>query len=215
MSVRTPSRSEYVADACVHVVGITAGIVGAAVLVVMGATQDSPQFAALLTYSVGLLAMLGCSAAYNMSRSSESRDLLRCLDNSAIFLMIAGTYTPFTALRLHDTWALGMTSLVWAIAVGGITLRVLRPQVFSRCSIALYLTLGWTAVIGFEPLLNSLQSSTFLLLGIGGLIYTVGIIFHLWERLPFQNAVWHGMVLAAASVHYAAILDEVAFLPAT
>jgi hemolysin III len=189
MTLRALTRKERIADGVIHVIGITAGLVGAAILVVAAATRGSPlELAALVTYSGGLLAMLGCSATYHLLRSSHRRELLRCFDHSAIFLMIAGTYTPFTLLRLGPLWALVLTALVWTIAALGIGLRLLRPRLSDRVSIGFYLALGWTGLAAIGPLIPFVQVSTLVLLGVGGLIYTVGVVFHAWERLPFQNA---------------------------
>jgi hemolysin III len=178
--------------------------------VIAAATRGSPlELAVVATYSGGLLAMFGCSAAYQLLRSSRRRELLRCFDHSAIFLMIAGTYTPFTLLRIRPFWDVVLTAAVWSIAAGGIVLRLLRPQVFDRVSIAFYLALGWAGLAAIAPLVPFVQVSTLALLGAGGLLYTAGIAFHLWERLPFQNAIWHGFVLVAAAAHYAAVLEEI------
>jgi len=210
-ALRALTRPERVADGVIHVVGITAGLIGAAILVIAAATRGSPlELAALATYSGGLLAMFGCSAAYQILRSSRRRELLRCFDHTAIFLMIAGTYTPFTLLRTRPFWDVALTGLVWSIAVAGIALRLFRPRVFDRISIAFYLALGWAGLAAVAPLVPSVQTSTLVLLGAGGLLYSAGVVFHLWERLPFQNAIWHGFVLAAAAVHYAAVLEEIA-----
>ena len=206
-ALRALPRRELVADGVIHVVGITAGLIGASILVIAAASPL--ELAAVATYSGGLLAMLGCSAAYQLLRSSRRRELLRCFDHSAIFLMIAGTYTPFTLLRIRPFWDVALTAAVWSIAATGIALRLLRPHVFDRVSIAFYLALGWAGLAAIAPLVPFVQTSTLVLLGVGGLLYTVGIAFHLWERLPFQNAIWHAFVLIAAAVHYAAVLKEI------
>jgi hemolysin III len=209
-ALRPLTRGERVADGVIHVIGIAAGLIGAAILVIAATTRGSPiELAALLTYSGGLLAMLGCSAAYQLLRSSRRRELLRCFDHSAIFLMIAGTYTPFTLLRTRPFWDVALTAAVWTIAVVGIALRLLRPHVFDRVSIAFYLALGWAGLAAIAPLVPMVHLSTLVLLGAGGLLYTAGVVFHLWERLPFQNAIWHGFVLVAAAAHYAAVLEEI------
>lgn len=209
-ALRALTRGELVADGAVHVIGITAGLIGAAILVISAATRSSPlELAAIVTYSGGLLAMFGCSAAYQMLRSSRRRELLRCFDHTAIFLMIAGTYTPFTLLRIRPFWDVVLTAVVWSIAAAGIALRVLRPQVFDRVSLGFYIALGWAGVAAIAPLVPMVHFSTLILLGIGGLLYTVGVVFYVWERLPFQNALWHGFVLVAAAAHYAAVLEEI------
>jgi len=209
-TLRALTRGELVADGVIHVIGIAAGLVGAAILVISAATQGSPlEVAALATYSGGLLAMLGCSAAYHLLRSSRRRELLRCFDHTAIFLMIAGTYTPFTLLRIRPFWDVALTATVWSIAAAGIVLRLLRPPVFDRVSVAFYLALGWAGLAAIAPLVPLVQTSTLVLLGAGGLLYSAGVVFHLWERLPFQNAIWHAFVLVAAAAHYTAVLEEI------
>jgi len=209
-TLRAITRGELVADGVIHLIGIAAGLFGAAILVIAAATRGTPlELAALITYSGGLLAMLGCSAAYQLLRSSRRRELLRCFDHSAIFLMIAGTYTPFTLLRLTPLWAAALTGLVWSIAGVGIALRLVRPPLFDRVSIGFYLALGWAGLAAIGPLVPFVQTSTLVLIAAGGLLYTAGVVFHLWERLPFQNAIWHAFVLVAAGAHYAAVLDEI------
>jgi hemolysin III len=211
MDMRLPTPHEIIADGLVHLVGIIAALIGTAILIGIGATGHEPlEFIALLIYSGSLLGVLACSAAYNHIRSNRHRDLLQRFDNSAIFVMIAGTYTPFTILRLETGWAITLTALVWLVATTGVAVRFLRPRLFDRLSIAFYLALGWIGVIAAKPFLASLQSSTFVLLLVGGMLYSVGVIFHVWQRLRFQNAIWHGFVVAAAAVHYFAVLDEIA-----
>jgi hemolysin III len=209
-ALRALTRGELVADGVIHVIGIAAGLVGAAILVISAATRGSPlELAAVATYSGGLLAMLGCSAAYQLLRSSRRRELLRCFDHTAIFLMIAGTYTPFTLLRTRPFWDVALTAAVWSIAGAGIALRLMRPQVFDRVSLAFYLALGWAGLAAAAPLVPMVHVSTLILLGVGGLLYSAGVVFHMWERLPFQNAIWHAFVLVAAGAHYAAVLEEI------
>lgn len=207
---REPSRREMVADAIVHIVGLIAGIGGAVVLLTLGALWgDAFDIAALLIYALGLLAMLICSAAYNLARGNARRALLRRFDHAAIFAMIAGTYTPFTTLRLDGAWGIGLTAAVWGIAIVGIVLKLWKPHLVEKASVPLYLALGWIIVVALNPLIGALDLSTLILLAVGGLLYTAGVVFHVWERLPYQNAAWHGFVLAAAAVHYAAIVDAV------
>jgi hemolysin III len=211
MEFRVPTPHEAIADRLVHLIGIAAALAGTAVLIAMGATACQPlEVIALLIYSTSLVAMLVFSAVYNHLRSSNYSELLRRLDNSAIFVLIAGTYTPFTALRLDGAWAIALTALVWVVAAAGVTMRLLTPRLFDRLSVVFYLLFGWIGVIAAKPFIASLQLSTFILLAVGGVLYSVGVIFHVWERLRFQNAIWHGFVVAAAAVHYFAVLDEIA-----
>jgi hemolysin III len=206
-AARTVRPAEFAADRLVHVVGLVAAGVGVLVLAVLAATSGRPiDLIPVSAYALGLLAMLGFSAAYNIARRSRHRDLLRRFDHAAIFAMIAGTYTPFTTLALSGSWAIGMTILVWTIAGLGIALKLILPQRrWEGLSVALYLVFGWIVLIAVGPLSRAVDTSVLVLLGAGGVVYSLGVIFHGWGRLPFQNAIWHGFVLAAAAIHYAAI----------
>ena len=201
---------ELAADRVVHIVGTLAGVVGSAILVSIAALAGDRQvFYASVVYSSCLLTMLGCSAAYHLVSRPSRRKSLRQLDHAAIFLMIAGTYTPFTTCRLHGVWAIGMTGAVWAGAFTGAVLKLIRPRRVERVSIIAYLVLGWMILVGMRPLLASVDILTMALLGVGGVLYSIGVGFHLWRALPFQKAIWHSFVLVAASFQYAAILRGV------
>lgn len=214
-STARPSRAELLADDMVHVFGLVAGISAAATLLAIVAMRGQPlEISAVLVYAGGLLAMLGCSAAYNMARTSRWRAWLRRFDHAAIFAMIAGTYTPFTLLRLDTAWATGLMTTVWSVAGIGILGKLIKPVWLERLSIPLYLALGWTVVVAIEPFRVALGTETLVLLAIGGVLYTVGVVFHVWERLPFQNALWHSCVLAAAGTHYVAVITGVILSPA-
>lgn len=208
------SRWEVGVDGAIHACAIIAGIVGTVALIwIARARGGAADVTIVALYSGALLTMFSCSAAYNLARTTRHGDWLRCLDNSAIFLMIAGTYTPFTVLHLQGAWSISLTGLVWSVAAAGILIRLLHGPLFDRISIGLYLALGWMGLIALFPLIQALDTPTLILLGVGGVLYTIGVAFHLWEQLPFQNAIWHGFVVAAAATHYAAVV--VAILAAT
>jgi hemolysin III len=200
---------ELAADRVVHGVGICLGGVGAVVLVWMTAIGGGPRdLAPILIYAAGLLAMLGCSAAYNVFHTSGRREWLRRFDHAAIFAMIAGTYTPFTT-RLGGGWASGLTAIIWAVAAAGIAHKLWQPPRIEAISIALYLTLGWIGLAAAGPFMTAFDTRTLVLLALGGIVYTAGVLFHLWRRLPYQNAIWHGFVLVAAGIHYLAVLTVI------
>jgi len=212
MDVTTPNygRGERIADQCVHYAGLVAGPVGAVVLMVEAAERERLlTIVSVAIYGVGLLGMLGASALYNLAAPSRRKELLRRLDHAAIFLMIAGTYTPFTLVRMGGGWGLGIAVFVWLVAVVGMALKLLYPRRFERLSMLLYLALGWTILVGVRPLFDAVPLPAIVMLGIGGLLYTVGVVFHLWHRLPYHNAIWHGFVLGAAACQWVAVLDGV------
>ncbi len=201
---------EFAADRIIHMMGTLAGAVGSAILVgIAAAVAVRPIFCATLVYSVCLVAMLGCSAAYNLVPNTSRREFLRQLDHAAIFLMIAGTYTPFTTCRLHGDWAIGMTAAVWTGAVTGAVMKLICPRRVEQVSTVAYLALGWTILVGMRPLLSSVDVQTAVLIGVGGVLYSVGTGFYLSRALPFRDAIWHSFVLIAASCHYAAVLHGV------
>lgn len=204
---RPRTRREIVADAVVHAIGLVAACVGAVVLI--GFVLHGGAYGALpavALYTLGLFVMLGCSCAYNLAPASPRKEKLRQFDQAGIFLMIAGTYTPFTTLGLGGPWAVGLTSFVWLAAIAGACLKLFFPRRFDRLTIAAYLTLGWAGAVAVAPLTDALGLTTLALIAVGGVLYSVGVVFHLAERLPFQAAIWHGFVVTAAGVHYAAVL---------
>jgi hemolysin III len=206
------SRGEWIADICVHAVGLAAGAIGASVMIVASALRhDFLVEIGVALYAAGLLAMLGCSTIYNGVRLSRRKELLRRLDHAAIFGMIAGTYTPLLLSKLGGAWGLGLLTFVWLVAIAGIIIKLLSPHRFSGLSIALYLALGWSGLVAVNPLLASLSLSAIVLIVAGGCLYSIGVLFHLWERLPYQKAVWHGFVIAGAACHYIAICSDVVF----
>lgn len=203
------SPREFAADYCIHVLGLAFGAAGSVTLVARIATgAQHGNKTAIAVYIIGLLAMLGCSAAYNLAPPSPIRLVLRRFDQAAIFLMIAGTYTPFTTRDLDGSLAVTLTSFIWIVALLGAAGKLVLPRRLDRLSVVIYLMLGWIVLVAFGPLMAGLAPLTIHLLLAGGVLYTVGIGFYLWRMLPFQNAIWHGFVLAAAGCHYAAILQR-------
>jgi hemolysin III len=156
-----------------------------------------------------MLAMLGASAAYNMWPVSPRKWILRRLDHAFIYLMIAGTYTPVVALVGSGPVAWTLLALIWTVALAGIAIKILMPGRWDRVSIVLYLMLGWSGVLAYESVISGLTPSALGFLAVGGLLYSVGVVFHVWRSLPFQNAIWHAFVLAATACHYGTIMASV------
>lgn len=201
---------EVVADGIVHALGLALGVAGAVALIVLAASYGNPVLLAPLSiYAAALVGMLACSAAYNLLRSNRWRPWLRRFDHAAIFALIAGTYTPFTTLGLDGGWSLGLTVVVWSVAAVGIALKLWQPRRIEAISLVLYLGLGWIGLLALGPLLSALDTSTLTLLAAGGIVYSAGVVFHLWRRLPYHNVIWHGFVLVAAVIHYLAVLTVI------
>lgn len=205
------TRAERIFDGVVHVTGVSASIGGLITLVVMVALGlDLISTTAVLVYGAAMVATFGFSAAYNLVQSPGPKEWLRRMDHAAIYIMIAGTYTPFALLGLPHPVGVWLLSLVWAVAAAGVFLKLCFPRRFERISLLLYLTQGWAILFVVDSLIVSLGMASLVLLTVGGGLYTLGVVFHLWERLPFQNAIWHMFVLSAAACHFAAVLTIVA-----
>ena len=202
-------RGEIIADSVIHAMGICLGLIGAVIIIVLVATHSTRSVvtASVLIYAAALLAMLGFSAAYNMWPVSHTKWILRRFDHSAIYLLIAGTYTPFVAQLKNSFVAGGLLTGVWLTVGVGVALKLVLPGRFDRAAIVLYLLLGWSGVTAYGSFFASLPSLTFWLLAAGGILYSMGVIFHAWRSLRFQNAIWHAFVLLAAVCHYAAVLE--------
>ena len=209
-----PNAWERAADRWIHLVAIVLAAIGAAWLVERAMVAGRPGMViAAGLYGAALICMLAFSAVYNLSHVSTARPALRRLDEAGIFLMIAGSYTPFTTQRLDGAWSIGMTSLVWTIAVAGIVGKLAFPRISEKVWTALYVVFGWIALLVLEPLRHSLPVVAFALLIAGGLVYTGGSLLFLNHRLPYRRAVWHGCVCAGAGLHFAAIAAGVVLSP--
>jgi hemolysin III len=204
------SVSEHRADVAAHIVGVGCGIAGTIGLMMTAAQGGALVVTGAVLYAIGLLSMFSFSAAYNLWPPSPTKEWLRRLDHAAIFLMVAGTVTPFVMNRVGGAWGFGVLAGVWAVAVFGVTMKLLFPRRWELISIALYVGLGLSIFIVGDQLVQAISPMSLWLLVAGCVIYLTGIVFHLWETLPFQNAVWHWMVLLAAALHYGAVIHEVA-----
>src|SRR3954453_18102395 len=203
-------RIEMIADGIVHVVGIAAGLVAATVLVVLTAIYASAvDIIVVSIYVAGLLSMLVLSATYNLWPVSPAKWVLRRFDHSAIYVLIAATYTPFIMEIRDSVFAVALLIGVWCVAIVGIVLKLALPGRFVRVSVGLYLAMGWSGFMLYDAVVAALPAMALWFVVIGGVLYSFGVIFHAWQRLRFQNAIWHCFVLLGAACHYTAVLDLV------
>ena len=202
------SRAERISDAAVHVAGLAAAIGAVPVLIVLAAMLrgDLPAMVGISIYGATLILMILCSALYHMVPAPGWKGLLRRLDHGAIYLKIAGTYTPFALLSGQGA---GLTAGIWGAAVAGLSLKMISPDRFRWAALALYLGMGWGGVALGGALLGALTPAAVSLMLVGGGLYTLGVVFFLWERLPFQTTIWHVFVLAASLAFYAAVVVQV------
>jgi hemolysin III len=205
------TRREMLADGTIHVLGVVLGVAGTIGIVVIAALSPISwvERAGVAIYAAGLVSMLGVSATYNMWPVGRRKWLLRRFDHALIYLMIAGTYTPLVALVGDGVPAWGLLGTVWLVAGIGIALKLILPGRYDRAAIGLYLTLGWSGVVAYDAVIGRLAPDALWLLATGGLLYSLGVIFHVWRSLPYQNAIWHAFVLAATACHYGAVLVTV------
>jgi hemolysin III len=202
---------ELVADGFVHALAIVAGLIAFGVLinhaVSRGAVSDAFAFGA---YAAGFFLLFGFSCAYNMAPPSNLKWILRRFDHASIYLMIAGTYTALLSQLPAGIFTWSLAIFVWVVALGGAAVKVFLPGRYDRASLFVYLALGWVGVVAAKSLFDNLPSATLVLTVIGGLFYSVGVLFYRWHTLKFQNAIWHGFVAVAAGCQYAAIAEAVA-----
>jgi hemolysin III len=201
-----PTAGAKCADLCVHLAGLVFALIGGGILLGLSVKLGGVgQVAAVAIYTVGMVAMLALSLAYNFAKS-KYRPLLRRLDHAGIFLMIAGSYTPFTTQKLEGAWAIGMTTAVWSVALLGVAGKLFLPGLGRRFWVGLYLALGWLVLVAIKPMIDGLSWVALLLLALGGAIYSTGAVFYLLERLKFRRAIWHGHVVGGAVLQYVAVL---------
>jgi hemolysin III len=203
-------RVELIADGVVHAVGIIFGLIAATVLVVLTAVYASTlDIVAVSIYVAGLLSMLVLSASYNLWPVSRTKWVLRRFDHSAIYVLIAATYTPFIMELKDSVFAIALVIGVWCVAIFGIVLKLAYPGRFDRLAVGLYLALGWSGMMLYDSVITALPQMALWLVLAGGALYSLGVIFHAWRRLRFQNVIWHSFVLLGAACHYTAVLDLV------
>ncbi len=202
-----------VADGVVHAVALILAATGVVLLAMyVWLERSGIELSATIIYGAGLVLMFSFSFAYNMATQAQLKALLRRFDHSGIYLMISGTYTPLLT-QLQDSltaWILGAS--VWTVALTGIALKFALPRRFENGSVVIYMILSWAALFAIGPIAASLPATASALLIAGGAIYSIGVVFYLWEQLLFQRAIWHTFVVAAASCHFAAIAACMGFV---
>lgn len=199
------SRAERLSDAVVHLLGIVAALIAVPVLITLAVVLrgDASAIASTTLYGVALLTMLVFSALFHLTTRPRLRRVFRSLDHTAILCLIAATYTPFVLLSGAE--ATGLLVALWGAALAGAALRAFAPDRLKLAAIALALGMGWAGLISGGAVFAALSTPVMVLITLGGLLYTVGVGFCVWERLPFHYTIWHVCVLAASAVFYAAV----------
>lgn len=201
------SFREHFADGVMHVLGVTFAVAAVSALMVWAAMAGlGPKIWPLVVYAVGLIASFGFSAGYNLTLYAPARAVLRRFDHAAIYLLIAGTYTPMALIGLGGKVGIALTVTIWALALIGMVMKLGFFHAAERFGFWLYLIMGLLGLTAIWPLIERLPLAVLILLGIGGAVYLTGTVFYKLKRLPFSRAIWHGHVIAAAATHYAAVI---------
>ncbi|HEX3527802.1 MAG TPA: hemolysin III family protein [Thermoanaerobaculia bacterium] len=201
------SLREEIAHSATHGLGIVLSIAGLiAMILVSERSRDVRHVVASVVYGLTLILLYLASTLYHGIPSPRAKRVLKVLDHSAIYLLIAGTYTPFTLISLRGGLGWTLFGLIWGLALLGITLKVAAIGRFRWLSIVLYLGMGWLVVVALNPLARAVSPAGVRLLFCGGISYTLGVLFYTWRRLPYHHAVWHLFVLAGSVFHFFAVL---------
>jgi hemolysin III len=202
-----PTKAELVADGIVHAVGIVLTLAAGSTLIALLAWYNNGpwEYVAAIFYVASLLTVFSVSMAYNLWPDSPTKWILRRYDHAAIFLLIAGTYTPFLTQLEPATMRL-MLAVVWGAALVGIAMKLLLPGKLDRLAVVFYLAMGWSGAAIAGELGDRLPATTIGFIIAGGIVYSVGVIFYAWGGLRFSRAVWHGFVVTAASLHLVAVI---------
>jgi hemolysin III len=201
------SITEEIWHAITHGVGLGLSIAGLVVLVVFSAMDGTVlSVTSAAIFGAALIILYGSSTLYHAITHTKVKKIFQQLDHASIYVLIAGTYTPITLLTLEGAWGWSIFAVIWVSALLGISLKMIYPNRFETFSLILYMIMGWMIVIAIQPMLENMESGGLWFLLAGGLFYTIGIIFYVWDNLAFNHAIWHLFVLGGSISHYFMIL---------
>lgn len=202
---------EEMVNALTHGAGVVASLAGGAILLTLAALSGDPRrIVGAAVFVFALVLLYSASTLYHAVRHERTKAHLKVLDHCAIFVLIAGTYTPFTLFSLRGGWGWGLFGTIWLLAVAGIVFKLYFTGRFKRTSTLIYVAMGWLVLVAAVPLSESVTPSTLVWLVLGGVSYTAGTVFYLNQRLPYAHGIWHLFVLGGSACHFAAVLTEVA-----
>jgi len=204
------SIREEIANALTHGLGATAALAGGAVMITLAALYgDAWQLGSAIVFGISLLLLYLASTLYHAIQHPVVKGRLKVFDHCAIYLLIAGTYTPFTLIGLRGPWGWGLFAAIWALAVAGIVFKLFYTGRFKLLSTIIYIAMGWLVIVAAKPLLNALDASTLGWLLAGGICYTLGTVFYHRPSLKYSHAIWHLFVVGGSVCHYIAVLSQV------
>lgn len=204
------SAREELANALTHGLAALAALVGGSALITLAALHgDRWQLAGAIVFGFCLLLLYLASTLYHAATRPAAKARMKVLDHCAIYLLIAGTYTPFTLISLRGPWGWGLFAAVWTLAIAGVVFKLFYAGRFRLLSTALYVAMGWIVLVALRPLLAAVDDWTFGWLLAGGVLYTLGTVFYHRPSLPYSHAVWHLFVVAGSVCHYIAVAAQV------
>lgn len=210
MTVRR-EQYEEIANTVTHGIGVGFSITGLILLVVRAALYGSAwQVVSFSIYGASLILLYLASTLYHGFQSPRLKSIFRIMDHTAIYLLIAGTYTPFLLVTLRGPWGWTLFGIIWGLALGGIIFKLVFGTKYEMLSTIFYLLMGWVVIIAIKPLIDVLPTGGLVWLVAGGLAYSLGVIFYAWEKLPYNHAIWHGFVLAGSFFHFFAVFFHIA-----
>jgi hemolysin III len=209
LTTSTYTQREEWLNCAVHVAGLVASCIAIPALALVGWRSGDPWLlVGGLVFGVSALLMFTTSALYHAARDPAVRLRLRRVDHAAIYVLIAGTYTPFTLGALRGTWGWTLAAVIWTLALAGIVFKTTSLGFrFHRTSVALYVLMGWLAIVAIRPLMQALSPQELAWLIAGGLCYTGGVAFYVWKSRPYTHAIWHVFVLAGVACHFVTVLS--------
>lgn len=201
------SIGEEIAHASTHGLGIVLSIIGLTVLVARATLYgDAIHIVAVSVFGATMVLMYTASTLYHSIPLPRAKRVLRVIDHSLIYFLIAGTYTPFTLITLNGPWGWSLFTFTWGLALAGVGFKIFATGRFEKLSLAIYLGMGWCAVAAIKPLWHNLEAGGIALMVAGGVIYSGGVAFYTWERLRYHHAIWHLFVLGGTVLHFFAVL---------
>ena len=204
---KTQTIVEEIANSITHGFGLVLSIAALTFLVVYASLEGDPwRITAFAIYGTSLCILYLISTLYHSLTQSRIKAMFRRLDHAAIYLLIAGTYTPVILISLRTTWVIYLLPVVWSMALFGVYIKIFYIHRYERLTLAYYIIMGWMALIAVKPLFSSIPIESFVWIMLGGVAYTSGIIFYSWNRLPFNHTIWHGFVLAGSFSHFMGML---------
>lgn len=206
MNIQTFTKKEEIAHAITHGIGALLSIAGLVLLIVFASLKGNPWLIVSVTiFGVSMLLMYLSSTIVHSLPKGKWKDIFQIFDHSSIYLFIAGTYTPFLLVHLRSEIGWILFGIIWGIALSGIVFKIFFVKKFFVLSTIFYIVMGWLVVLVWGPLTVVMDGAGLMLLGIGGIFYTVGALFYMWRRIPYHHVIWHLFVLAGSTFHFFSI----------